>query len=117
MRRVRLRLPRWVWTVRWGRWLRVAAIVAVPLCLLNVAVAVCGRSVVFPLSPFFLREKIQALACYALHRPRCLLSDHPPLDDLIARAESRHRVPRGLLAAVVRVESDGRVHRISPCGA
>jgi Transglycosylase SLT domain len=117
MRRMAVRFPRWVRRVRWGRWLLIAAVVAAPICLLNMAVAACGRCVIFPLSPFFLKEKAQALGHYALHRPRCVFSDHPPLPGLIARAESRHRLPRGLLAAVVQIESDGRVHRISPAGA
>jgi len=104
-------------TVRWGRWVIVALILMAPVCLVNVAVAACGHTVVFPLSPFFLREKLQALTRYALHRPRCLISEHPPLAPLVARAEGRHRLPRGLLAAVVEVESSGRVHRISPTGA
>jgi soluble lytic murein transglycosylase-like protein len=84
---------------------------------LNLAVAFFGRSLVFPLSPLFLREKARALAAYAAHRPRCLVDDHPALPPLIVAAEARHRLPRGLLAAVVQVESEGRVHRISPAGA
>jgi soluble lytic murein transglycosylase-like protein len=103
--------------VRWGLWFRLALVVAAPLCLLNMTVAACGDTVIFPLSPFFLRQKLQALGHYAWHRPRCLLFEHPPLDGLIAEAETRHRLPRGLLAAVVQIESSGRVHRISPAGA
>jgi soluble lytic murein transglycosylase-like protein len=103
-----LRLPRWwPWTL----------LLLAPLVLINMAVAVFGRTVVFPLSPFYLRQKVAALGAYAWHRPRCVLGGHPPLGPLIARAELRHRLPCGLLGAVVEVESSGRVHRISPAGA
>jgi hypothetical protein len=113
----RIRVPRWARRLPWGTLLLWAGVAAAPICLLNLCVAFFGHTVVFPLSPFYLRSKAQALGHYALHRPRCLLSDHEPLPPLIARAEARHRLPRGLLAAVVQVESDGRVHRISPTGA
>jgi soluble lytic murein transglycosylase-like protein len=84
---------------------------------LNVAVAVLGRSVVFPLSPFFLREKLSALASYARHRASCTAHDPDETDQIVKRAELRHRLPRGLLAAVVHVESRGFAHRISAAGA
>jgi soluble lytic murein transglycosylase-like protein len=102
---------------RLPRWLPWALIALAPLCLFNMAVAFFGNSVIFPLSPFFLRNKAMALAYYACHRPLCLLSGHAPLDQHVARAEAKHRLPRGLLAAVIDVESNGRVHRISPAGA
>lgn len=98
-------------------WAVALVVVLAPIALLNLAVAFFGNSVVFPLSPFYLRNKLAALGRYSLHRPACLIDGHPPLDDIIARAESRHRVPRGLLAALVEVESNGRVHRISSAGA
>lgn len=88
-----------------------------PLVILNLAVAFFGHSIVFPLSPFFLREKLSALGSYAAHQPWCVLRGHPEIDALVARAEARQRLPRGLLAAVVKVESDGRPHRISAAGA
>jgi len=88
-----------------------------PLCLINVSVAVFGRTVVFPLSPFFLREKVAALGAYFWHRPRCLFTGHEPLGPLVAHAELRHHLPCGLLGAIVQVESDGRVHMISSAGA
>lgn len=110
----RFRLRRLVpksWAVRG------ALIVLVPLCALNLAVAFFGSSVVFPLSPFFLSEKLQALKLYAKHRPFCLLSGHDDLSATIARAEKKHGLPRGLLAALVEVESNNRAHRISAAGA
>ncbi len=107
----RVRWATWAWRARW------ALIVVAPLVLLNLLVAICGSTVVSPLSLSFLRPKAIALARYAVHRSRCLGVGHPPLDPLIARAEAKHRLPRGLLAAVVEVESNGRVHRISPAGA
>ena len=99
------------------RWLRWALIALAPLCVFNLAVAFFGNSVVFPLSPFFLRSKALALAHYAWHRPHCLGKGHEPMDALVARAETKHRLPRGLLAALIEIESGGRVHRISSAGA
>jgi soluble lytic murein transglycosylase-like protein len=89
----------------------------VPLCALNLTVAWVGRSAVFPLSPFYLRNKIQALNAYALHRPRCVFSDDAPIAPLLARTEQRHHLPCGLLGAIVQVESGGKPHRISSAGA
>jgi hypothetical protein len=102
-------IPRWLilWT----------AVLLAPLCLLNLCVAFFGNSIIFPLSPFFLRNKVTALGRYALHRPICLFTGHPPLDEQIARTESKHHLPHGLLAAIVQVESGGREHRISSAGA
>ena len=119
-RRLLDRLSRWASRVRWRLWLwraRWSLIVVAPLVLLNLLVAFCGHSAVFPLSPRFLRPKASALGRYFLHRAHCLGTGHPPLDPLIHHAEAKYRLPRGLLAAVVEVESNGRVHRISPAGA
>jgi soluble lytic murein transglycosylase-like protein len=102
------------------RRLLVAAAVALalaPIWSLNTAVAFFGNSIVFPLSPFFLKQKLAALGSYATHRPFCLLRGHPEIDPLIAHATEDQRLPRGLLAAVVQVESGGRPHRISCAGA
>ena len=102
------------------RWVLVAAAVFVllaPLWGLNLLVATLGHTVVFPLSPFFLREKVVALRTYAGHRATCWISGHPDIGPLIASAEVRYHLPRGLLAAVVDVESKGRPHRISAAGA
>jgi soluble lytic murein transglycosylase-like protein len=103
--------PRMSWRVR------LTLILLAPLCLLNLSVAFFGHSMVFPLSPFFLRNKVMALGRYALHRPHCLFFGHEPLDLVVTRAETKHRLPRGLLAAVVQVESKGQIHRISSAGA
>jgi hypothetical protein len=99
------------------RWLRWTPLLLAPLCLLNLAVAFFGNSVVFPLSPFFLRNKLSALGRYALHRPVCLFKGHSVVETAVAQAESKHRLPHGLLAAIVQIESNGRVHRISSAGA
>jgi hypothetical protein len=99
---------------RWSRW---TLLLLVPLCLINVSVAMFGRCSVFPLSPFYLRYKLSALAAYAWHRPHCVFVDDPPIEPLLAGAELRHRLPCGLLGAIVRVESGGKPHRISPAGA
>lgn len=118
--RLLTRLSRWAGRVRWRVWVwraRWSLIVVAPLVLLNLLVAFCGHTVVFPLSPSFLRPKAIALGRYFLHRAHCLGTGHPPLEPLIHQAETRHRLPRGLLVAVVEVESNGRVHRISPAGA
>lgn len=102
--------------------LRILAVVATlavvtPIVLINLCVAFFGSSVVFPLSPFFLGEKISALGAYAAHRPICLVTEHPDVPTLISRAEIKNRIPRGLLAAIIQVESAGRPHRISSAGA
>nr|WP_153865968.1 MULTISPECIES: lytic transglycosylase domain-containing protein [Myxococcaceae] len=93
------------------------ALVLAPLVLLNLAVAFFGGTVVSPLSPFFLEAKVHALGAYARHRPGCLVVGHPDLEPLIDAAERRHHLPRGLLQALVEVESEKRVHRISAAGA
>lgn len=85
--------------------------------MLNLAVAFFGNSVVFPLSPFFLRNKLAALGRYALHRPVCLFKGHADIEAAVAQSEKQHHLPRGLLGAIVQVESSGRVHRISFAGA
>jgi Transglycosylase SLT domain len=102
---------------RWWRWWRWTLVVLIPLCLINVSVSVLGHSSVFPLSPFYLRYKVSALIAYALHRPRCVFVADVPLAPLLARAELRHRLPCGLLGAIVKVESGGSPHRISSAGA
>lgn len=98
-------------------WWKVGAVVAAPLCALNLSVAFFGGSAVFPLSPFFLQEKATALKLYARHRVRCVFKGDPALAGIIVRAERKHGLPPGLLASLVEVESEGRVHRISPAGA
>lgn len=103
--RLRLRVLAW------------ALLFLTPLWSINVLVSVLGHSLVSPLSPFFLREKVLALRTYAGHRVTCLFTGHPPIDPLVANAEVRYDLPRGLLAAVVAVESNGRPHRISAAGA
>lgn len=96
-------------------WLGLCALT--PLVLLNLAVGFFGGSAVSPLSLSFLEEKLHALGAYAKHRPMCLLNGHAPLEPLITEAERRHRLPPGLLQALVVVESEARPHRISPAGA
>jgi len=98
-------------------WVKLTLLVLLPLCLVNLSVAFFGHTVVFPLSPFFLGNKVRALGKYSLHRPLCLFSGHDDLDGIVARLEKKHHLPRGLLAAIVTVESNGRPHRISPAGA
>ncbi|MFL5322045.1 MAG: lytic transglycosylase domain-containing protein [Myxococcaceae bacterium] len=98
-------------------WWKAAAIAAAPLCLLNLSIAFFGGSAVFPLSPFFVPEKAHALKLYAKHRFHCVWSGDADLDPIIKRAEKKYGLPSGLLASLVEVESEGRVHRISPAGA
>jgi soluble lytic murein transglycosylase-like protein len=123
------RLTRWLRSRGWRRlprlppsWRRpllyLAALFLVPVCLLNLTVAWVGQSAVFPLSPFYLRYKVQALWAYAWHRPRCVFIDDVSLAaPLLARVERRHHLPCGLLGAIVQVESGGKAHRISSAGA
>jgi soluble lytic murein transglycosylase-like protein len=96
---------------------KILVVVLAPIWLINLSVAYFGNSVIFPLSPYFLKHKVQALASYALHRPLCFVFGHPETAPVVAKVEARHRLPRGLLAAVVQVESAGRPHRISSAGA
>ncbi|MFN7131567.1 MAG: lytic transglycosylase domain-containing protein [Myxococcales bacterium] len=98
-------------------WLKLGALFAAPLCALNLSVAFFGETWVFPLSPWFLKEKAHALKTYFAHRPRCLLGGHPALAPLISAAEKKHGIPEGLLAALIAVESRTRCHRISGAGA
>jgi hypothetical protein len=110
------RLARLLRLRRWWRWALVA--ILVPICLVNLAVAWVGRCSVFPLSPFHLGYKVEALGAYAWHRPRCVLfSDTPLTAPMLARAEHEHHLPCGMLGAIVQVESGGQPHRISPAGA
>lgn len=108
----RFRVPPWA---PWG--LTVAAAVALPVLLLNLAVAFFGNNVIFPLSPFHLGSKLHALGRYFAHRPLCLFLGHPEPHGLIASAEKRHHLPGGLLEALLEVESGTRPHRISSTGA
>jgi len=104
-------------SARMRPWVKITLLAFLPLCLLNLSVAFFGHSVVFPLSPFFLGNKLRALGKYASHRPFCLFSGHPGVEGIVARLEKKHRLPKGLLGAIVMVESRGRPHRISPAGA
>ena len=103
------------WKLRF--WQQLAIVVCLPLVALNTAVAFFGSSVVFPLSPFFLKEKWHALGAYAKHRPLCLLTGHDDLGPLAVKAEKKYGLPRGLMSAIVSVESGTRPHRISFAGA
>ncbi len=98
-------------------WARLGALLLTPLISLNLAVGFFGNSLVSPLSPFFLREKASALREYAAHRPGCLLAGHDDVEQLVREAEVKHGVPKGLMRAVVMVESGQRPHRISAAGA
>lgn len=111
-----LTLPlRLFWKLSFGQKLVVMG--CAPLLAINGAVAFFGSSVVFPLSPFFLESKVQALSTYAKHRPLCLLMGHGDLEALAASSERKHGLPRGLMWAIVQTESGGRAHRISFAGA
>jgi soluble lytic murein transglycosylase-like protein len=99
-------------------WQRLVLAACAPLLCLNLAVAFFGHAAVFPLSPFYVPEKWSALKAYARHRPACLLSGgHDDVAGLAEASERRHHLPRGLMRAVVEVESGGRAHRISAAGA
>lgn len=98
-------------------WQQLVLLAATPLLALNLSVAFFGSSAVFPLSPYFVKEKWQALKLYAAHRPGCLLTGHADLKALASAAEKKHGLPRGLMRAIVAVESGTRAHRISFAGA
>ncbi|MER2564848.1 MAG: lytic transglycosylase domain-containing protein [Myxococcaceae bacterium] len=103
------------WKLSFGQ--KVVVLVCGPLLAINGAVAFFGSSVVFPLSPFFLEEKVFALKTYAKHRPVCALTGHGDLETLARQAERKHGLPRGLMWAIVQTESGARPHRISFAGA
>lgn len=98
-------------------WQKLLIVAATPLLLLNLSVAFFGSSAIFPLSPFFLGEKWAALKLYAQHRPSCLFTGHDELSKVTARAERENGLPKGLMQAIVEVESDATCHRISYAGA
>ena len=98
-------------------WQQLTIVVCVPLLALNMSVAFFGSSVIFPLSPFFVKEKWHALVAYGKHRPFCLFTGHDDLGALADAAETKYALPRGLMNAIVSVESGGRAHRISFAGA
>lgn len=99
------------------RWLLLAALPLALLCAFNLTVAFFGNSRIWPLSPFFLKERFEALTHYAKHRPRCLVRGHGDLGALVEETSRRHKLPPGLLAAVVQIESGTQPHRISRAGA
>lgn len=103
------------WKLSFGK--KLVVLVCAPLLAINGAVAFFGSSVVFPLSPFFLAEKVEALRTYAKHRPFCALTGHGDVEALAAQAEHTHGLPRGLMWAIVQTESGARPHRISFAGA
>lgn len=108
-------IVRQLWKLSWWQLVLLAGLT--PLVLLNVSVAFFGQSVVSPLSPFFLEEKVGALGKYFKHRPFCVISGHEELQAIARAAEKRAKLPAGLMQAVVAVESDNCVHRISYAGA
>ena len=84
--------------LRW--WQQLTLLACAPLVALNGAVAFFGHAVVFPLSP------------------GCLLTfGHDDVAGVAEAAEHKHHLPRGLMRAVVEVESGNRAHRISHAGA
>lgn len=110
--RLALKLAR---RLRWWQALLLATLG--PLVLLNLSVAFFGQSVVSPLSVFFVPEKAHALLAYFAHRPWCVFREHGDLGAIARDAERREKLPAGLMQAIVSVESDGCVHRISYAGA
>lgn len=80
-------------------------------------VAFFGNSIVFPLSPYYVGEKLTALRLYAMHRPTCVFFGHDEFGPLVRAAERKHQLPRGLMQAIVEVESGSHAHRISYAGA
>lgn len=108
-------LGRMFWKL--SAWQQLVVLVCAPLLALNSSVAFFGNSIVFPLSPFFVKEKWHALGAYAKHRPLCLLTGHGDLATLADAAEAKNGLPRGLMRAIVTVESGNHAHRISFAGA
>jgi Soluble lytic murein transglycosylase and related regulatory proteins (some contain LysM/invasin domains) len=96
----------------------VVMLVLAPPFLLNGAVSVIGRTPIFPLSFNNLEDKFEAVKLFFFHLPGCIIHGHPgQLDGLIRQAEQQNNLPEGLLAALIHVESGGKIHRISRTGA
>ena len=98
-------------------WQKLTVLATAPVLALNLSVAFVGSSAIFPLSVFYLPQKWAALKAYAQHRPGCLLSGHADLAAITDQAEREAGLPKGLMRAVVEVESESRPHRISWAGA
>lgn len=98
-------------------WLKGLTGALIVLCAFNLTVAWVGETSIFPLSPYFLKSRAEALGQYVQHRVGCLGRGHEELDAAIGRATATHRLPPGLLKALVLTESEGRPHRISAAGA
>jgi soluble lytic murein transglycosylase-like protein len=113
--RVLARCIKQLWRLPW--WVQIPALGLTPLVVLNLAVATLGHSVISPFSPFFLEAKWAALKAYSHHLGSCWWAGHENAEALAEQAERRHRLPRGLMRAVVYVESRGETHRISHAGA
>ena len=103
------RLPRLLKLPRWWPWVLLA--VLLPICLVNLAVAWVGRCSVFPLSPFHLRYKVEALGSYAWHRPRCAVVPDTPLTAPAARAR------RARTSSALRPAGGDRARRIGRTAA
>lgn len=108
-------LLRLFWKLAW--WQKLILVTVTPLVLLNLTVAFLGSSIISPLSPFYVPEKWTALKLYVLHRPSCLFTGHDDLSDVVAQAERQAGLPKGLMQAIVEVESSAQCHRISYAGA
>jgi soluble lytic murein transglycosylase-like protein len=112
-----MRRKLWRWIRRRPWWAKALLILIVPVCALNLAVAYLGSTRVFLLSPFHLKDKAAAVGEYAAHRPTCIFESHEDLGPAIEDASRRHKLPPGLFAAMIAVESGTHAHRISPAGA
>jgi soluble lytic murein transglycosylase-like protein len=115
--RLRLRLA--LRNPRLQRALQRAGLVALcTLIMVNGAVRWLGGGDPGWLSPFFLREKVQALAALSLHvvghGPTC---DPEAAPGLVAEAARRNGIAIGLALAVARTESSLHAHAISRTGA
>lgn len=100
---------------------RGVALAALALCAVTAAVNGAVRWVSgggpWLLDPRHLGAKAAALGAYARHRPLCLLLQEGEPIAAVPAAAARHGVDPDLLEALVRVESSGQAHRISPAGA
>lgn len=100
---------------------RVLAVAALAACAVTSAVNGSVRWVSgsgpWLLDPRHLGDKAAALGAYARHRPLCLLLHEGDPIAAVPAAAARHGVDPDLLEALVRVESSGQAHRISPAGA
>jgi hypothetical protein len=100
-------------------WLIGTLIMTVGGCLcVNLMVRVVGHGDVFPLSPFHIWDKTQALvSLFSHHVYSASLEPSPDPRAVLDKLAHRHKVPLNFARAIAMAESGFSPHCISPAGA